>query len=26
MRLELVELGPDDDGDVVTTYSFAPAS
>jgi uncharacterized OB-fold protein len=26
MRLELVELGPDADGDVVTTYSFAPAS
>jgi uncharacterized OB-fold protein len=26
MRLELVELGPDDDGDVVTTYSFAPTS
>jgi uncharacterized OB-fold protein len=24
MRLELVELGPDPDGDVVTTYSFAP--
>jgi uncharacterized OB-fold protein len=25
MRLELVELGADDEGDVVTTYSFAPA-
>jgi len=25
MRLSLVELGPDDEGDVVTTYSFAPA-
>jgi uncharacterized OB-fold protein len=24
MQLELVELGPDADGDVVTTYSFAP--
>jgi uncharacterized OB-fold protein len=26
LQLELVELGPDPDGDVVTTYSFAPAS
>jgi uncharacterized OB-fold protein len=25
MRLELVELGPDPDGDVVTTYSFVAA-
>jgi uncharacterized OB-fold protein len=25
MRLTLVELGPDADGDVVTTYSFVPA-
>ncbi|HEY8217693.1 MAG TPA: OB-fold domain-containing protein [Acidimicrobiia bacterium] len=25
MQLELVELGADDEGDVVTTYSFAPA-
>jgi uncharacterized OB-fold protein len=26
MELTLVQLGPDADGDVVTTYSFAPAA
>lgn len=26
MRLTLVELGADDDGDTVTTYSFAPVA